>query len=149
MSILALLIFQVVSPAGVEPPGAKYYVYLGEAGELQIKVSIWGEVESPGLYSIPEGTDLATLLSLVGGPKETANLSNVDVIHSFPVPSVTSVDLRPFFKSGNRAGIPILKPGDMVRVKPSFYTRVKSFTQHITEFTLVILVYLQLYNLLK
>jgi hypothetical protein len=126
-----------------------YYVYLGEAGELQIKVSIWGEIKSPGLYSIPDGTDLATLLSLAGGPSPDANLSCVKVIHCFPTPSVTTVNLKKFFKTGDRKDIPIMKPGDMVRISKTFYAKIKENIRHLTELTLILGVYLQLYTLWK
>ncbi|MCK4306866.1 SLBB domain-containing protein [candidate division WOR-3 bacterium] len=143
------LIFFLLQVQDIQSPGAKYYVYLGGVGELQIKVSIWGEIVSPGLYSIPDGTDLVTLLSLAGGPMKGANLSRVKVIHSFPTPSVVTVNLSDFFKTGNRENIPIMKPGDMVRINQTFFSRVKGFTHNITETTLVVLVYLQLYNMLK
>ena len=146
---VAILIFFLLQVQDIQSPGAKYYVYLGGVGELQIKVSIWGEIASPGLYSIPDGTDLVTLLSLAGGPSKGANLSRVEVIHSFPTPKKITVDLSKFFKTGNREGIPIMKPGDMVRINQTFFSKVRGFTHNITEATLVVLVYLQLYNLLK
>ena len=146
---MSFLIFLMLQIQQAQFPGAKYYVYLGETGELQIKVSIWGEIASAGLYSIPDGTDLATLLALAGGPLKSANLSRVDVIRSFPTPSVITVDLSDFFKTGNRENIPIMKPGDMVRIKQTFFSKVGNFTHHVTEATFIVIVYLQLYNMLK
>lgn len=127
-------------------PRVNYYIYLGEAGELQIKVSVWGEIMASGLYSIPDGTDLATFLSLAGGTSESANLSQIKVIHSFPTPSVTIVDMRDFFKTGNRESIPVMKPGDMVRIKKTFYANVRETVHHLAEVTLLVGVCLQLYN---
>lgn len=144
MSVFVFLILQV-QPGG----GASYYVYLGETGELQVKVSIWGEVKSPGLYSIPDRTDLATLLSLAGGPSDGANLSQVKIIHSFPTPSVTIVNMREFFSSGDRKSIPIMKPGDMVRIKKTSFTRVKESIRYLTEVTFILVMYIQLYNMIK
>lgn len=146
---MGVLIFFLLQAQQVQSPGAKYYVYLGETGELQIKVSIWGEIATPGVYSIPDGTDLATLLSLAGGPLKSANLSRVDVIHSFPSPSVTTLSLSDFFKTGNRSNIPVMKPGDMVRIKSTLFSKIKGFTHYVTETTLIVVVYLQLYNMFK
>ncbi len=146
---VAILIFFLLQVQDIQSPGAKYYVYLGGVGELQIKVSIWGEIASSGLYSIPDGTDLVTLLSLAGGLLKGANLSRVELIHSFPIPCKVNVNLSKFFKTGNREGIPIMKPGDMVRINQTFFSKAKGFTHNITEATLVVLVYLQLYNMLK
>ena len=141
-----MLIFLMLQ---AQHPSVNYYVYLGEGGELQIKVSIWGEVKLPGLYSIPDGTDLATLLSLAGGPSEGANLSCVKVIRSFPTPSATVVDMGDFFNTGNRDKLPIMKPGDMVRINKTFYTQFKDSIHNLAELTFLLGIYVQLYNIWK
>ena len=46
---------------------ASYYRF-AEPGELTIVASVWGNVRNPGLYEVPQGTRLGTLLSLAGGP---------------------------------------------------------------------------------
>ena len=143
MGIFVFLILQTGTQA------ASYYMHLGDMGELQVKVSIWGEVRAPGLYSIPERTDLTTLLSLAGGPSDDANLSQVKVVHAFPEPSVSIVDLRDYFESGSPEGIPIMKPGDMVRVKKTAWARVKTFARDVTEVTILVGAYVTLYNLLN
>ncbi|MBI4723252.1 MAG: SLBB domain-containing protein [Candidatus Stahlbacteria bacterium] len=114
-----------------------------------MKVSIWGEVKLPGLYSIPDGTDLATLLSLAGGPSEGANLSRVKVIRSFPTPSAIVVDMGDFFNTGNREKLPIMKPGDMVRINKTFYTKFKDSLHNLAELTLLLGISVQLYNIWK
>jgi len=134
---------------GGTSPSAKYYVYLGGTGELEIKVSIWGEITSPGLYSIPDDIDIATLLSLAGGPSKDADLSKIKIVRSFPTPSVITVNLKSFFKTGKREGLPLLKPGDMVRVNRSSWGSFKEFTHWLTETAILLGVYLQLYNLSK
>jgi hypothetical protein len=56
--------------------------YLGEQDELLIKVNIWGFVQKPGQYMVPSGTDLISLISYAGGPREQANLSRIKVIRN-------------------------------------------------------------------
>ena len=46
---------------------AAYYHY-AEPGDVTILANIWGTVRNPGLYEIPSGTRLSTLLSVAGGP---------------------------------------------------------------------------------
>lgn len=46
---------------------ASYFNY-AEPGDVTIVVNVWGTVRNPGLYEIPQGTRLSTLLSLAGGP---------------------------------------------------------------------------------
>lgn len=151
MLILYLLILQTsqipISPSSTSSPAAKYYIYVGETGELQLKVSIWGEIGSPGLYAISEDVDLATLISLAGGPTENANLSNIKIMRSFPSPEVITVNMKHFFKTGDRVGIPFLRPGDMIKVNTTLWNRVYKFTRWVTETSIMVGIYIQLYNL--
>ena len=59
---------------------AQYYI--GEEGELLIKVNIWGRVRQPGQYFVPSNTDLITLISVAGGPAEKSRLDNVRVVRN-------------------------------------------------------------------
>ncbi|MDD5530591.1 MAG: SLBB domain-containing protein [bacterium] len=153
MIILYLLLLQTSQNLSInrqaESPAAKYYLYVGEEGDLQLKVSIWGEIGSPGLYSITEDVDMATLISLAGGPTKNANLSNIKIMRSFPKPEVINVNMRNYFKTGDRVKIPFLKPGDMVKVDGTPWYKVQEVAKFITEATITIGVYYQLYNLLR
>ena len=133
--IIFLLIFSQVN---IQYPQVNYYTYLGDVGELQMKVSIWGEVASPGLYSVPEGTDIVTLLTLSGGAKRGANLGKIKIIRSFPSAQVLKISLKQFFKTGQRDKISILKPGDMVYVRRNLYESIKDFVHTTTELIMVI-----------
>ncbi len=46
---------------------ASYYNY-AEPGDVTILVNVWGTVRNPGLYEVPQGTAMSTLLSVAGGP---------------------------------------------------------------------------------
>lgn len=37
-------------------------------GDATVLVSVWGTVQGPGVYEVSQGTDLAQILSLAGGP---------------------------------------------------------------------------------
>ncbi len=67
-------------PANLKNRGSLYY--LGEKDELLIKVNIWGFVQKPGQYMVPNGTDLISLISFAGGPREEARLNNVKLIRN-------------------------------------------------------------------
>ena len=47
-----------------------------------IRVSVLGEVRSPGLLSVEPGTNLIHLITLAGGPTERANMKAVRVIRA-------------------------------------------------------------------
>lgn len=44
-----------------------YYTHYSP-GDATTLVSVWGTVQSPGVYEVSQGTDLAQVLSLAGGP---------------------------------------------------------------------------------
>lgn len=68
--------------------GAIYY--LGEQDELLMRVNIWGFVLRPGQYMVPKDTDLISLISFAGGPREEAKIKKVKVIRSIAVHDVSA-----------------------------------------------------------
>ncbi|GAG84810.1 unnamed protein product, partial [marine sediment metagenome] len=40
-------------------------------------VNVWGHVQKPGSYLVYDGIDIATVLSITGGPKQGANLKKL------------------------------------------------------------------------
>ena len=134
-----LLVIIILSQSGLsETSSVKYYTFLGSGRELQMKVSIWGEIGSPGMYSIPEGSDLLFLITIAGGPTKYADFSKVKVVRSFPEPEVVKIDLKNFFKTGIRDGIPELFPGDMVFVGETGYRKFKSVLEVLRDISFVI-----------
>ena len=65
---------------GVIPPksGNIFYSPTDKTKAL-IPVNMWGEITASGLHYIPTNTSLVKGLSLAGGPRGTANLSDVRV----------------------------------------------------------------------
>lgn len=48
-------------------------------GAVMMKVNLWGGVKQPGVYHVPVGTDLVTLVSYAGGPTQAAQLDNTHI----------------------------------------------------------------------
>jgi len=100
-------------------------------------VKVWGEVQKPGLYDIPIGTDLVELISSAGGPKDTAQLSKIKIIHGSKQDQqsqVSKVNVKEFLDTGDNSLIPEIKPNDtiIVPMKPSQYIRISlSWTQQL------------------
>jgi protein involved in polysaccharide export with SLBB domain len=46
----------------------------------QIRLSVLGEIRTPGLYPVEPGTSLLQLVTLAGGPSERADLRRVNVV---------------------------------------------------------------------
>ena len=95
--------------------------FLGSQDQVLMAVNIWGFVNKPGQYMVPYDTDLISLLSYAGGPREEAKIKSIKVVR--PAKSanqgpdqVITVDVKKFLESGKAAEIPVLKPGDTVVV---------------------------------
>jgi polysaccharide export outer membrane protein len=75
-----------------------------------IRVSVLGEVRTPGLLSVEPGTNLIHLITLAGGPTERANMKSVRVIRAG---RPYEVDLQSAL-SGSSAGRVVLFSNDVV-----------------------------------
>ena len=80
-----------------------------------MNVNIWGHVNLPGRHAVFDGIDLATLLSVVGGPKGGAKLDKVKLFREVPDDNgqqVYIIDLEKFLKTGDRSGFMKILPND-------------------------------------
>tara|TARA_B100002052_G_scaffold282299_1_gene292128 strand:- start:12763 stop:13218 length:456 start_codon:yes stop_codon:yes gene_type:complete len=104
------------------PTGEDYI--LGEDGIKRIYVNIWGHVKNPGTYLVYQDIDIATLLSMAGGPLEGAELSSIEIISEYKDNRIERVDLNSMLLSSQSKSIKFY-PYDTIRVNPSigFYVR--------------------------
>jgi protein involved in polysaccharide export with SLBB domain len=92
-----------------------------------IRVSVLGEVRSPGLLSVEPGTNLIHLITLAGGPTERANMRAVRVIRAG---RPYEVDLLSAL-SGGSAGRVVLFSNDVV-----FLDRTRGLTRENLSFVM-------------
>ena len=127
------------------------YMYSGTltgTEQLKIKSYIWGQVRKPGLYIVPDDTDLLTLISSAGGPTENANLKKVRIIRaSEDGEKIIFVNLSKYIETGNEELIPILQPGDTVVVSGSTYYAFTKAVAWISQIAVVLSVYISFTNL--
>ena len=95
-------------------------------GNIMMYVNVWGEVRNAGNHLVYEGIDLATLISLVGGPQPGANLKKTSIYREVPDENgklVYNIDLNNYVKSGDRSNFIKIKPNDTVIIpkKPLAY----------------------------
>ena len=98
----------------VQPSTGARYVS-SDDGVLRLYVNIWGHVPSPGRILVDDGIDLATLLSLTGGPIKGANMKNVRVYHEYPDKNgniVNIIDFTEFINTGDRSNFITIQPND-------------------------------------
>jgi len=129
------------------------YQYSGSLSgteQLKIRTYIWGQVRNPGLYIVPDNTDLLTLMSSAGGPTENAKLSKVSIIRStMEGEEVIRIDLKEYLETGKSELIPILKPGDTVIVSGSTYYAFTKAVNWLSEIAVILSVYVAISNINK
>lgn len=152
--IISFLVF--VSLFGQEAQPTKDYQVSRERfitddhGNILMFVNVWGHVNSPGRHTVYDGIDMATLLSIVGGPKTGANLKKVQVFRELPDASGQknyTLNLDSFFKAGDRSGFIQLKPNDTILIPQKWSSTILSQVGVLNTMMSIINLYLQLQNL--
>lgn len=127
------------------------YLYSGTltgTEQLKIKTYIWGQVSKPGLYIVPDDTDLLTLISSAGGPTENANLKKIRIIRaSNEGEKIIFVNLNEFIENGDEELIPVLQPGDTVIIAGSTYYAFTKAVAWISQIAVILSVYIAVMNI--
>ena len=127
--LFGIILAQDKDKPQTRPPFAEYQIsserYLTNSeGSIMMNVNIWGHVGSPGSHIVYDGIDFASLISIVGGPKDGANLKQVRIYREIPDADGTLVyhlDLKEFINTGNRSKFIKIKPNDTIIVPQKFY----------------------------
>ncbi len=128
------------------------YMYSGtlEGTELlKIKTYVWGQVRRPGLFIVPDDTDLLTLISSAGGPTENANMTKIRIIRQVEgeEEKVIWVNLQEYIDKGDYTLIPRLQPGDTVIVSGSAYYAFTKAVAWISQIAVILSVYISVNNI--
>ena len=125
--------------------------YLSDnSGNIMMNVNIWGQVNSPGSHLVYDGIDFASLLSVVGGPIDGANLKNVRIYREIPDGDgslVYHIDLNQFINTGNRSNFIKIKPNDTIIIPQKFSSYLLKQVGTINTIFSLITIYLQIENL--
>ena len=97
-----------------------------DKGNIMMYVNVWGQVGRAGHHLVYEGIDLATLISIVGGPQPGANLKKTSIYRELPDENgklVYVIDLNNYVQSGDRSNFIKIKPNDTIIIpkKPVAY----------------------------
>ncbi|MCF7792591.1 MAG: SLBB domain-containing protein [Candidatus Cloacimonetes bacterium] len=156
IAMLMLIVLSVNAQTETSTSTSSYntgsvYMYSGtlEGTELlKIKTYIWGQVRKPGLYIVPDDTDLLTLISSAGGPTENANLTKIRIIRSVEgEEKVMWVDLQEYIDNGDYNLIPKLQPGDTVIISGSAYYAFTKAVAWISQIAVILSVYISVNNI--
>lgn len=86
-----------------------------------IRVTVIGQANKPGTYTVSSLTTLFNLLYLCGGPNETGSFRNIELVRGNK--TIRTVDLYSFLLMGNREDNVLLQEQDVIRI-PYYETRV-------------------------
>jgi hypothetical protein len=121
-----------------------------DKGNILMYVNVWGDVGSAGHHLVYDGIDLATLMSMVGGPNKGANMKKVRVyreVQDADGTLVYHIDLNNFIKTGNRSNFIKIKPNDTIIVPQKLSSYFLTQVGTINTLFSIINIYLQLENL--
>ena len=120
--------------------------FTDEFGNILMNVNFWGHVNSPGRHVVYDGIDLATLLSMVGGPKTGANLKKVRLFRESTDENgklVYEINMENFLKTGDRSDFVKVLPNDTYIVPQTVTSYVMSQVGTLNTFLSVANIYLQ------
>lgn len=113
--------------------------------EGRVKVYVWGEVKSPGVYLFTGSPDIAELISTAGGPTNTADLSRIKMIDG-----VSGKEKRINLGKTMRKGeLVFLKSGDIVIIPQSRFSQIRNFLIFLTSVTTAVNLYFTIQNYLS
>ncbi len=112
---------------------------LGSEDEVLVPINIWGFVEKPGQYLVPMNTDLISLLSFAGGPREGAKITNIRIVSGDANSrmNIQEINVKKFLETGNTKLIPILKPRDTIVVKGTTFNWFREFISFISSLSFI------------
>jgi len=116
-------------------------------GSIMISLNIWGRVLSPGRIAVPDGADLITILSIVGGPIDGANLSKVKIIRESQYSSeIFIINLFKYLNSGDKSDFIKIMPNDTIIFPETVYSSVFKRLNNITSILSLFSLYVAITN---
>ena len=119
----------------IVPTGSEYMLR-NYPDEPLLTIQVLGGVNKPGIYHVPGGTDVVTLMSLTGGIFSTADLSNI-VLRKNKAKKITLIDLDKIIR--DTASDPTqLHNGDVIFVNLKEDTIIPQITKVVTFASLIL-----------
>ena len=121
-------------------------------GTIMMKVNVWGHVNTPGGHMVYDGIDFASLLSIVGGPMNGADLKKVRLYREIPDKNgylTYEINLHDFIRSGDRSGFIKINPNDTIIVPQKFTNVIMRQIGTVNTFLSLAMLYMQLQILMN
>ena len=141
-------LFSQSSAASTQIVSTERYI-TDEQGNILINVNVWGHVKTPGNHLVFDGIDLATLLSIAGGPLPGAKLSKVTLFRDRKDGSGNikyEINLDNFYKDGDRSDFVKILPNDTIVIKENFASAVFRRSNTLPLILQLLNIYIQINN---
>ena len=157
--ICCIILFIMVGPLAAqsastrEVPNVPQYIVSSEryftngSGIILMNVNVWGHVRSPGRHAVFDGIDLATLLSVVGGPRGGAKLDKVKLFREVPDDNgqqVYTINLKKFLKTGDRSEFMKILPNDTYIIPQTTASIILANVGTVNTFLTLLTLYFQM-----
>lgn len=110
--------------------------------QLKVVVHVWGEVENPGEYRVPDGTNILELISKAGGPTEYGNLGKVKLRHITGKSNrVLTVNLKDYLEKESFKPLPTMHNGDVVRISRNTWSKWRTIIKIAADVAIMANVY--------
>ncbi len=103
------------------------------------RISVFGEIKSPGYYYVKSEDNLAILLALAGGPTDRGSLNGIRILN---LGSERTVNFTSILKSGKNIEQLRLMPGDVVIVPKRFMPALQEWAVLFSVGTLILQIYI-------
>jgi len=116
-------------------------------GTILMNVNVWGHVNRPGRHMVFDGIDIATLLSVVGGPKSGAELKKVKIFREVPDENgqiIYTINIAKFIKTGDRSEFIKIMPNDTFIIPQKTLSYVMAQVGTINTLLSIFNIYLQI-----
>jgi hypothetical protein len=112
----ALVRAQIVSPLDIKSGGVASEFFVGrQLGKPLVTVNLLNGVTRPGVYHVPQGTNIAQLIAYAGGAHPKANLAEISIQRNVAKkPQLVEVDLDKIIKS--TSSFPEVRDSDVVHI---------------------------------
>ena len=121
--------------------------FTGESGTILMNVNVWGHVNRPGRHMVFDGIDIATLLSVVGGPKNGAKLNKVKIFREVPDENeklAYTINIAKFLKTGDRSEFIKIMPNDTFIIPQKTSSYIMGQVGAINTLLSILNIYLQI-----
>ena len=123
--------------------------FTDESGTILMNVNVWGHVNRPGRHMVFDGIDIATLLSVVGGPKSGAKLKKVKIYREVPDKNgklAYTINIENFIQTGDRSDFIKIMPNDTFIIPQKTSSYVLGQVGTLNTLLSILNIYLQIDN---